>query len=56
MRQYKPEDIASFPPLFNDMEQFIEEQINVIKRAGLLTVSISAGCLIASVYLLDKLA
>ncbi len=56
MRQYKPEDIASFPPLFDEMEQFIEEQINQIKRAGLFTASISFAGMLLSIYVLDKLS
>ncbi|MCK6389617.1 MAG: hypothetical protein L6Q40_01130 [Azonexus sp.] len=56
MHEYKREDLASFPPLFTDIEVFIDEQLKALKRAGLLTVSFSASCLITAMYVLEKLA
>ncbi|WP_298399354.1 hypothetical protein [uncultured Azonexus sp.] len=51
----KPNDIASFPELFDDMEQFLDEQINRLKRTGLLTASVALPAALALFYLAQKM-
>lgn len=47
----KPNDIACFPELFDDMEQFLDEQIKRLKRAGRLTASVALPAALALLYL-----
>ncbi|WP_341744215.1 hypothetical protein [Azonexus hydrophilus] len=51
----KPNDIASFPELFEDMEQFLDEQITRLKRAGLLTASVGLPAALVLFYLTQKM-
>lgn len=52
----KPNDIASFPELFDGMEQFLDEQLTGLKHAGLWSVSLAlAGTLLAA-WLLERAA
>ncbi len=46
----KPNDIVSFPELFDGMEQFLAEQIGLLKRVSLITAAFAAA------FLLNKLA
>lgn len=49
-------DIATFPALFADLEQFIEEELAHLRRAGsLLTGAVLSGGML-TLYLLEKLA
>lgn len=52
----KSDDIVTFPELFAGMEQFLDEQIAHLKRAGLLTASLALPCGFGVFWLLGKLA
>lgn len=55
-KMQKPNDIASFPELFDGMEQFLDEQLTGLKHAGLWSVSLAlAGTLLAA-WLLERAA
>lgn len=42
----KPNDITSFPELFDGMEQFIAKQLGRLKRAGLIAAAFAAAFLL----------
>lgn len=39
---YKQNDVASFPELFDGMEQFLDEQLRRLKRASLWSAMLAA--------------
>lgn len=43
MRPTSPNDIASFPELFTDLEQFIDEQASHLKRTSSLFAGLALG-------------
>ncbi|MDX9944873.1 MAG: hypothetical protein RBS35_08780 [Azonexus sp.] len=46
----KPNDIVSFPELFDGMEQFLAEQIGILKRASLITSALAIAYLLNSLF------
>jgi len=53
---HKQNDIVTFPELFDGMEQFLDEQITRLKRAGLLTASVALPGGLALLYLVGRVA
>ena len=52
----KQRDIASFPELFDGMEQFLDEQLLRLKQAGLWSATLAVGGGLVAAWLLERAA
>jgi len=53
---HKQNDIATFPELFDGMEQFLDEQLTRLKHAGLWSISLALGGGLMAAWLLERTA
>ncbi|UCV27887.1 hypothetical protein [Ferribacterium limneticum] len=56
MEKQDRNDIATFPELFDGMEQFIEEQARGIKKTSAIVAMIALPCGMLIAWLLNRVA